>query len=140
MTTTDALPPEEGDRLVQLIAAGRFDDRIADVVEAVQQRFLEEAVAVAWSISDADVVMMTEQDMTVAEAEQWQRKAGFADLAALNLRDPRHYRALKSIALQRTGLSEVDADARAGGETLAEMVANIGQVQVPPIAAASSDS
>jgi hypothetical protein len=138
--TNEPIEPAEGDRIVQLIAAGRFDDRISDVIEAVQQRFIEEAVSVAWTISEAGKVLMTEQDMTVDEAATWKRLTGFLRIREMDLTDPDHYRAAKAIALARTGATLEEATERAGAETLADMLHNVGQMNRPPLPAAPSAS
>jgi hypothetical protein len=133
----DAKTPEQ--RVLDDIKAGRLDESITGIIDAITDRVREGSVIMRWHVRLGDLDV-TEDDLTIDEAYQIERESGGNWRDINPLQSAAHARALLVALFQsRRGLSYDEAVFEAGQLTVAATLAAINQ-EAQPVPLDSSPS
>lgn len=129
--------PEQ--RVLDDIKAGRLDESIEAIIDAITARVTGGAVVMRWHVRLGDLDA-TEEDLTIDEAYRIEQESGGNWNDIDPLRSAAHARALLMVLFQtRRGLPYDEAVFEAGQLTVAETLASIKQEVSPgPLASTTS--
>lgn len=123
-------------KVTAAILAGAFDGHLVDMMEAIRRRFTDRPGAVRWRLSvclDGVDVDVTEDDLTMAEAELIEDETGLSWAQIDPQRSAKACKALLTVVLQtRSGKSSAEARKLVGAATTSQVVDGIDVYEVDP--------
>ena len=120
--------------IAQHIARGDLDDALGAIYDAMQSRFSEGAVGLTWSITLPDLgLTVTEDDLTIVEAELIEAMAGCSWANIDPVRSARDCRSVLEVCLsQRQNMSADDAHKAIGSLRVTDFLRAVKREVVSP--------
>jgi hypothetical protein len=120
----------EPERVADGIRAGEFDGHLGLFQEAMRERVLSQATSMRWKLTHP-LVTVTEDDLTLGEAEMVERVTGQSWAQIDPYTSARECRAILSVCLQsRTDLDGAEAAKVAADVTVTEATEMLGTYEV----------
>lgn len=132
MTGRTTAKKTPGERAVADVTAGRCDDELVDILNAINRRATMTSVARRWRVN-FDGVSLSEDDLTLDEAVQIEDAAGTTWAMINPMSTAKHCRAILRVMLTSRGsLSGDQADERLAKATVTEIMGALELYGVQP--------